>query len=127
MGWAMAGRLGQAASALVLCVMVLAAVASQTTAAAPEPRFRVKPLDASGLIPYFITEAADGSHFRPGDRELVACVVPRTTAPDAGALQAFVGERVPAFMIPAHLVAIPAVASQNGHVSGAWAIIPRTP
>jgi hypothetical protein len=28
------------------------------------------PLDPSGVIPYFMTEAADGSHFRPGDRQL---------------------------------------------------------
>jgi hypothetical protein len=38
--------------------------------AAPEPRFRLKPLDSSGSIPYFITAAVDGSRFRPGDGEL---------------------------------------------------------
>jgi hypothetical protein len=51
-------------------VAVLAALVSHMAAAASEPRFRVKPLDASGSIPYFITEAVDGSRFRPGDREL---------------------------------------------------------
>ena len=63
-------KAGRLMAAAVLCVTALAAVASQTTAAAPEPRFRVKPLDASGLIPYVITEAVEGSRFRPGDREL---------------------------------------------------------
>jgi hypothetical protein len=38
--------------------------------AADEPRFRLKPLDASGVIPYFIAEAADRSQFRTGDSQL---------------------------------------------------------
>jgi hypothetical protein len=35
-----------------------------------EPRFRVKPLDAGGVIPYFIADAADRSQFRAGDSQL---------------------------------------------------------
>ena len=50
---------------------LLVVVALQTASAEPEPRFRLMPLDASGQIPYFISEAVDGSRFRPGDRELV--------------------------------------------------------
>ena len=74
-------------SAFALCVMVLAAVASQTTAAGPEPRFRLKPLDASGLIPYFITEAVDGSHFQPGDRELAEWALAEWTRSANGAIR----------------------------------------
>jgi hypothetical protein len=51
-------------------MVLLCAIALRTALAAPEPHFRVRPLDPSGAIPYFITEAADGSRFRPGDREL---------------------------------------------------------
>ena len=100
MGWAMAGREDRAASAqrcegvrplhmfaLVICVLALAAVASQTMAAAPEPRFRLKPLDASGLIPYFITEAVDGSHFQPGDRELAEWALEEWTRSANGAIR----------------------------------------
>jgi hypothetical protein len=39
---------------------------------AAEPRFRLKPLDASGVIPYFISAATDRSQFRPGDSQLAA-------------------------------------------------------
>jgi len=49
---------------------LLVVVALQTVSAEPEPRFRLMPLGASGQIPYFISEAVDGSRFRPGDREL---------------------------------------------------------
>ena len=69
----MAGRQGRAASArrlVVALVALLGVVALRTASSEPEPRFRLMPLDPSGLIPYFITEPADGSHFRPGDREL---------------------------------------------------------
>jgi hypothetical protein len=39
---------------------------------AAEPRFRLKPLDASGVIPFFIAKAADRSQFRNGDSQLAA-------------------------------------------------------
>ena len=48
----------------------LGALTLATSLAAAEPRFRLKPLDASGLIPYFISDPAEGSRFRPGDSEL---------------------------------------------------------
>jgi hypothetical protein len=51
-------------------VALLGVVVLGTASAEPGSRFRLKPLDPSGLIPYFITEAVDGSRFRPGDREL---------------------------------------------------------
>lgn len=51
-------------SGLLLCL------AAALTAA--EPRFRLMPADASGVIPYFIAEAADRSQFRPGDSQLAA-------------------------------------------------------
>ncbi len=51
-------------------VALLGAVALRTASAEPEQRFRLIPLDPSGLIPYSITEAADGSRFRPGDNQL---------------------------------------------------------
>jgi hypothetical protein len=35
-----------------------------------EPRFRLKPLDTNGVIPYFIAQAADRSQFRTGDSQL---------------------------------------------------------
>ena len=79
MDWVMAGRPGQAASAcegvrpfhvFAVVAALVGVVALRTALAAPEPHFRVKPLDPSGVIPYIITEAADGSRFRPGDNEL---------------------------------------------------------
>ena len=45
----------------------------------------------------------------PGERELVACVVPRAGAPDAGALHGFLTARLPAFMIPGRFVTVPAL------------------
>lgn len=51
-------------SGLLLCLA--------TTLTADESRFRLKPLDAGGVIPYFISEAADRSQFRPGDDQLAA-------------------------------------------------------
>jgi hypothetical protein len=54
----------------LMLVALLGAVVLGTASAEPELHFRVKPLDPSGVIPYFITEAADGSRFRSGDNEL---------------------------------------------------------
>ena len=51
-------------SGLLLCLA--------TALTADEPRFRLRPLDASGVIPYYLAEAADRSQFRPGDRQLAA-------------------------------------------------------
>lgn len=56
--------------ARAIVVALLGVAALRPASAEPESRFRLRPLDASGLIPYFITEAVDGSRFRPGDREL---------------------------------------------------------
>ena len=74
--------------------------------------FRIEPGEIEAVLAAHpaVREAVVVSRERgSGDRELVACIVPRTSAPDAAALQAFLGERVPAFMIPAYVVAIPAV------------------
>jgi matrixin len=57
--------------AFVIAVF-LAALASAAVLAEPEDRFRLMPLDASGLIPYFIAEGAERSQFRAGDRQLAA-------------------------------------------------------
>ena len=56
------GALLELMSGLLLCL------ATGLTAA--EPRFRLKPLDASGLLPYYLAPAADRSRFRPGDDQL---------------------------------------------------------
>jgi hypothetical protein len=53
-----------------MLMALLCAVALRSVAAEPEPRFRVKPLETGGAIPYVITDAVDGSRFRPGDRDL---------------------------------------------------------
>ena len=66
---------------------LLSALALQTASADPEPRFRVKPLDPSGLIPYVITEAVDGSRFRPGDRELAEWALQEWARSASGALR----------------------------------------
>jgi hypothetical protein len=62
-------------------------VALQTVSAEPEPRFRLMPLDASGQISYFISEAVDGSRFRPGDRELVEWALQEWMRSAGGALR----------------------------------------
>jgi aspartate racemase len=57
---------------------------------------------------------------RSGDKAIVAYVVPRGMAPDeldTGALRAWLAERLPAFMVPATIVAVPAlVLSANGKI-----------
>jgi Matrixin len=63
------------------------AVALRTVSAEPEPRFRVMPLDPDGVISYFITEAVDGSRFRPGDRELAEWALQEWTRSTDGALR----------------------------------------
>ena len=73
------------AAAMVAALLV--AVALRAVSAEPEPRFRVKPLDPSGLIPYFITEAADGSRFRAGDRELAEWALQEWARSADGALR----------------------------------------
>jgi len=55
--------------------------------AADEPRFRLKPLAASGLIPYHVAEAVEGSRFRPGDGQLVVWALEEWTRNAAGALR----------------------------------------
>jgi hypothetical protein len=56
-------------SVLIVAPLV-AALASATVLAEREERFRLVPLDASGLIPYFIADGAERSQFRAGDRQL---------------------------------------------------------
>jgi Matrixin len=55
---------------LFIVVLLVAALASATVLAEPEERFRLVPLDASGLIPYFIADGAERSQFRAGDSQL---------------------------------------------------------
>jgi hypothetical protein len=55
------------------CVRSLVWLAALCFAAAltgAEPRFRLKPLDERGVIPYFIAEATERSQFRAGDSQL---------------------------------------------------------
>jgi amino acid adenylation domain-containing protein len=53
----------------------------------------------------------------PGDRRLVAYVVPRGGALQPAALRQFVAERLPAYMVPAHLVVMDALPlTPNGKV-----------
>jgi hypothetical protein len=66
---------------------VLAALVSHTAAAGGEARFRLKPLDQSGLITYFMTPAEDGSRFRPGDRELAEWALQEWARSANGALR----------------------------------------
>jgi amino acid adenylation domain-containing protein len=74
--------------------------------------FRIEPGEIEAVLASHpdVRDAVVVSRERgPGNRELVACVVPRAVAPDAGALHAFLRERVPAFMIPGLFVAMPAL------------------
>lgn len=82
----MAGRPDRAGSAAVVAALI-GALALRTVVAAPEPRFRVKPLDPSGVIPYFISEATDGSRFRPGDNELAEWALQEWTRSAGGLLR----------------------------------------
>jgi hypothetical protein len=54
---------------------------------AAEPRFRLAPLDANGLISYFIDEGAEGSQYRPGDRELAQWALEEWARSAGGALR----------------------------------------
>jgi hypothetical protein len=53
-------------------LVVALVTASAAVFAKPDDRFRLVPLDASGLIPYFIADGAERSQFRAGDRQLAA-------------------------------------------------------
>jgi Matrixin len=55
-----------------LLATLVTAVASRAALAGPEERFRLVPLDGSGLIPYFIAEGSVRSRFRAGDSQLAA-------------------------------------------------------
>jgi len=66
----MARRSDPGANAVAIVALLVAALASGAVLAEPEDRFRLMPVDASGLIPYFIAEAAERSQFRAGDGQL---------------------------------------------------------
>jgi len=66
----------------LLCVLALRAASAD-----PGPHFRLKPLDPSGVIPYFITEGVAGSRFRPGDRELAEWALQEWARRTDGALR----------------------------------------
>jgi Matrixin len=55
---------------VVSLVALLSAFHLGAPFAPSEPRFRLVPLEASGVIPYFIDEGVDGSGFRRGDQAL---------------------------------------------------------
>lgn len=78
---------------------LLCAIALRTASAEPEPRFRVRPLEPSGVIPYFITEAADRSRFRPGDRELAEWALQEWTRSANGPLRFERAEREDAALL----------------------------
>jgi hypothetical protein len=71
----------------VTIVALCGALGLQAVLAAPEAPFRLKPRDSSGLIPYFIADAADGSRFRPGDRELAEWALHEWVRSTDGALR----------------------------------------
>jgi hypothetical protein len=54
----------------VPAVVLLVAFHFAAGVTAEGPGFRLMPLDASGLIPYFIADGAERSQFRAGDRQL---------------------------------------------------------
>ena len=66
----MAGRSDRAARKASIVALLVAAMASGAVLAEPEDRFRLMPVDATGLIPYFIADAAERSQFRAGDGQL---------------------------------------------------------
>ena len=70
MGWAMAGRSDQGAKTVSLVALLVAVLVSGAVLAEPEERFRLVPVDATGLVPYFISDAAERSQFRAGDSQL---------------------------------------------------------
>ena len=71
------------AFALVVVFGTLYAVAVHASA----PRFRLPPLDASGVIPYFIAEPVTGSQFRPGDDQLAEWALQEWMRTTGGALR----------------------------------------
>jgi Matrixin len=67
--------------------VLLVSVQLATLLAESEPRFRLVPLDASGLIPYVIADGADRSQFRAGDSELATWALEEWQRNTGGALR----------------------------------------
>src|SRR5688572_25105518 len=65
-------------------VLLIGVVAFRTLLAEP---FRMAPLDASGLIPYFIEPAVEGSGFRPGDDVLAMWALEEWARSTGGAIR----------------------------------------
>jgi Matrixin len=66
----MAGWLDRDAKTVCIVALLVAVLASGAVLAEPEERFRLVPVDVSGLIPYFIADGAERSQFRAGDSQL---------------------------------------------------------
>ena len=71
----------------VVVLVLVIAFPAQLLLASPEPRFRLKPVDASGLIPYFIADAVEGSRFKAGDDELATWALEEWERSSAGVLR----------------------------------------
>jgi hypothetical protein len=67
--------------------VVLGSLCLTPVLASLEPRFRLEPVDASGLIPYFIATSAEGSQFRPGDSQLAEWALQEWMRSTNGALR----------------------------------------
>jgi amino acid adenylation domain-containing protein len=84
-------------------------------------RIELRELDAVLLSHPSVADAVSIATDRSGDKSIVAYVVPRDIAPgelDTAALRAWLADRLPAFMLPATIVALPALElSANGKIN----------
>ncbi len=82
--------------------------------------FRIEPgeIEAALLLHPEVREACVvAREDSPGDRRLVAYFVPRTSSPSAQALQSFVREHLPEYMVPAAFVSLESLPlTENGKV-----------
>jgi Matrixin len=103
MGWAMAGRpdLDDRATRrrIFALALLLGVIHLATVLAMSELRFRLMPLDESGLIPYFMAEAAERSQFRTGDSQLAKWALEEWQRSTAGLLRFERAEREEAALL----------------------------
>jgi hypothetical protein len=68
-------------------LLLLAIPAVGIVSLTADERPRVRPLEATGVIPYFIAQGAEGSRFRPDDGELAEWALQEWTRRAGGALR----------------------------------------
>ena len=80
-------------------LVVALVTASAAVSAKRDERFRLMPLDTSGVIPYFIADGAERSQFRAGDRQLAVWALEEWQRSTGGILRFEQAEREEAALL----------------------------